>query len=203
MTRRYAILLDGGFVTKRLGKRLGRQPNAPEVMQECARISTHPDLAPLTLLRIYFYDAPPAKGNIKNPWGTQTNLGQTAVHAQKTAFLDTLELQPNVALRKGELSVHGWKVKRKALQDIVKLKRTITQQDLVPDMQQKGVDLRIGLDIARLSLQHLVDTLVVVTGDSDMVPAFKFARREGIRIYLDHLGGPVKRDLKAHVDVII
>jgi uncharacterized LabA/DUF88 family protein len=203
MTRRYAILLDGGFVTKRLGKTLGRQPTAQEVMNECARISAHPDVAPLTLLRIYYYDAPPAKGKIKDPWGTETNLGQTPVHSQKTAFLDTLELQPNVALRKGELSVHGWKIRPKALSDIVKTKRTVLATDLVPDMQQKGVDLRIGLDIARLSLQHLVDTLVVVTGDSDMVPAFKFARREGIRVYLDHLGGPVKRDLKAHVDMIV
>jgi hypothetical protein len=33
----------------------------------------------------------------------------------------------------------------------------------------------------------MVDVIVVVTGDSDMVPAFKFARREGIRIYLDYL----------------
>ena len=52
----------------------------------------------------------------------------------------------------------------------------------------KGVDLRIGLDIARLSLRRLVDVIVVVTGDSDMVLAFKFARREGVRVYLDHMG---------------
>ncbi len=52
----------------------------------------------------------------------------------------------------------------------------------MPKIEQKGVDLRIGLDIARLSLRRMVDIIVVVTGDSDMVPAFKFARREGIRV---------------------
>jgi uncharacterized LabA/DUF88 family protein len=76
-------------------------------------------------------------------------------------------------------------------------------EDLVPNVQQKGVDLRIGLDIARLSLRQLVEVIVVVTGDSDMIPAFKFARREGVRVYLDHLGHGVKRDLKAHTDLVI
>ena len=71
------------------------------------------------------------------------------------------------------------------------------------NIEQKGVDLRIGLDIARLALRQLVDTLVVVTGDSDMIPAFKFARSEGIRVFLDHLGGPVKRELKAHADLVL
>jgi uncharacterized LabA/DUF88 family protein len=48
-----------------------------------------------------------------------------------------------------------------------------------------------------------VDALVVVTGDSDMIPAFKFARREGIRVYLCFMGASVKRDLKAHADRIL
>ncbi|MBN9305065.1 hypothetical protein [Devosia sp. 67-54] len=65
------------------------------------------------------------------------------------------------------------------------------------------MDLRIGLDIARLSLRQLVRVLVVVTGDSDMIPAFKFARREGVRVYLDHMGHGVKRDLKAHTDLVL
>jgi len=81
--------------------------------------------------------------------------------------------------------------------------RAIQANDLIPNIEQKGVDLRIGLDIARLSLGKLVDIIVVVTGDSDMVPAFKFARREGVRVYLDHLGHGVKRTLKAHVDVVL
>jgi len=73
----------------------------------------------------------------------------------------------------------------------------------VPDISQKGVDLRIGLDIAWLSLKHLVDIIVVVAGDADLIPAFKLARKEGIRIYLDHLGNPVARELKVHVDLVL
>ncbi len=44
------------------------------------------------------------------------------------------------------------------------------------------------------------DVIVTVTGDSDLVPAFKFARREGLRVFLCHLGHAIKRQLHAHAD---
>ena len=61
----------------------------------------------------------------------------------------------------------------------------------------------MGLDIARLSLRGLVSVIVIATGDSDLVPAFKFARREGVRVYLDHMGLNVRRELKAHADLVL
>lgn len=73
----------------------------------------------------------------------------------------------------------------------------------MPNVEQKGVDLRIGLDIAKLALQRLVDIVVVVTGDSDLIPAFKFARREGLQVYLCHFDHGVRRDLKVHTDRLI
>jgi uncharacterized LabA/DUF88 family protein len=83
---------------------------------------------------------------------------------------------------------------------LMKTPRPVQPGDLVPNVSQKGVDLGIGLDIARLALREMVQAIVVVTGDSDLIPAFKFARREGIRVYLDTLGHGVRRDLKAHAD---
>ena len=82
--------------------------------------------------------------------------------------------------------------------------KEVQASDVQPDSSQQGVDLRIGLDIARLSLCHFADVLVVVTGDSDMIPAFKFARREGLSVYLDLLGSKsVMRALKVHVDLVL
>jgi len=49
----------------------------------------------------------------------------------------------------------------------------------------------------------MVSVILVVTGDSDLVPAFRFARREGLRVYLDTLGHGVRRDLKAHTDLVL
>ena len=113
-------------------------------------------------------------------------------------------MQADFALRSGELSVRGWALGSAALRDIeTNGPRVLTARDMVPKIEQKGVDLRIGLDIARLSLREMVSAIVVVTGDSDIVPAFKFARREGVRVYLDHMGHGVKRELKAHTDAIL
>jgi uncharacterized LabA/DUF88 family protein len=67
-------------------------------------------------------------------------------------------------------------------------------------LRQKGVDMRIGIDISSLTLKKLVDTIVLVAGDSDFVPAAKLARREGIEFILDPLWQQVNSDLFEHID---
>jgi uncharacterized LabA/DUF88 family protein len=59
---------------------------------------------------------------------------------------------------------------------------TLTAPDLEPNIQQKGVDMRLGLDIAAITLKGHADVFVLVAGDSDFVPAMKFARREGAQL---------------------
>ena len=54
-------------------------------------------------------------------------------------------------------------------------------------LRQKGVDMRIAIDIASLTLKKHVRTIVLVAGDSDFVPAAKMARREGVEFILDPL----------------
>lgn len=202
--RRFALLLDGGFVVKRLEQRLSRAATAADVDLECARIAQHPALTGHELLRRYFYDAPPASGTLVNPMdGSRVNLGRSAVFTARSLLLDEVELLPNMALRQGELVRRGWRIRPGALRELAARPRMLEARDITPHLEQKGVDLRIGLDIARLSLRRLVDTIVVVSGDSDMLPAFRFARREGIRVCLDHLGAPVMRSMRAHVDVVL
>lgn len=48
----YAILLDSGFVTKKLTARLAHYPTADDIVAECARISAHAALQGHDLLRI-------------------------------------------------------------------------------------------------------------------------------------------------------
>ena len=47
----------------------------------------------------------------------------------------------------------------------------LKEEDLYYDLNQKGVDMRIGLDIAALSYKRLVDRIILISGDSDFVPA--------------------------------
>lgn len=63
------------------------------------------------------------------------------------------------------------------------------------------MDLRIGLDIAALTLKKHVDVIGLVTGDSDFIPALKFARREGKQVFLYTLGHDIHRELYVHSDI--
>jgi uncharacterized LabA/DUF88 family protein len=205
MKANFAILVDGGFIRVKLKQRNKHFPTVDEIKAEIDRIKANPALADYALLRVYYYDAPPASGVLTNPVDSSTvDLAANPNFAANLGLQQKLEMQPDFALRSGETSVHGWALGDAALRNIVeKGPRVLEAKDFVPNIEQKGVDLRIGLDIARLALRGLAQVVVVVTGDSDMVPAFKFARREGIRVYLDHMGHAVKRDLKAHVDLVL
>ena len=204
MKEKFAVLFDGGFLTKKLQKKLGRYPLVADLEAETQRIVSHLALADCQLLRFYFYDAPPSDKVIENPIDHQKiDLGQSARAREAKALQQGLELVPHFAVRRGETVFHGWKLGTSATRDMQASPRAPLARDFVPDIKQKGVDLRIGLDIARIALRQMAQIIVVVAGDSDLVPAFRFARREGIRVYLDHMGHAVNRELKAHVDLIL
>ena len=60
--------------------------------------------------------------------------------------------------------------------------------------------MRIVLDIAALSYKRLVDRIVLISGDSDFVPAAKVARREGIDFVLDPMWNHINNSLFEHID---
>jgi uncharacterized LabA/DUF88 family protein len=172
--RRFATLIDGAFAIRKLGARLGRFPSAADIQAISASIARHDCVSGLSFLRNYFYHAWPAEDVLENPLSKQKiELANTRAHTDHRTLLKDLGTAPDFALRLGETSVPGWMIGRAAFTGLMKSPRVIQADDLVPAIQQKGVDLRIGLDIARLSLMRSVQAIVVVTGDSDLVPAFK------------------------------
>ncbi|MGL4608382.1 MAG: hypothetical protein ACRCYY_01675 [Trueperaceae bacterium] len=62
-----------------------------------------------------------------------------------------LKITDNFAFRAGELSFDGWIIKKRSVEDIIKTGRSLTKDDVVPDLKQKGVDIKIGLDVAWLA----------------------------------------------------
>ena len=62
--------------------------------------------------------------------------------------------------------------------------------------------MRIGVDISSLAFKRQVNQIVLISGDSDFVPAAKQARREGIDFILDPMGASIKDDLFEHIDGI-
>lgn len=204
MPPKIALMLDGGFVKKKLAGTYRRFPTVADITGLCSSILSRDPVKGLTLLRVYYYDCPPFEGTAVHPLTAQkTDFSRTAQAKQNKGLLDSLELEPDFAVRRGVLLQTGWKLGRNAQRALVKKAKTgIEERDIVPDISQKGVDMRIGLDIATVALKKTADVLILVTGDSDFVPAMKLARKEGMRVYLECLGHPVLRELKVHADLV-
>lgn len=203
MLPQVVILLDGGFVRLRLADRLGHFPSATEIVTFSHELMKKPRLQNAELLRVHYYDAPPYAGRETNPIDRSViDFSTTKTAKRCQALLDSLELQEDFAVRRGTVKFHGWRVGSAALQNLTSAPRALQAGDLVPHIEQKGVDLRIGLDIAWIAGRGKANILVLVTGDSDIVPAMKFARQEELRVYLETMGHGVSRELKAHCDCV-
>lgn len=166
-----------------------------------------------TLYRVYFYDCPPLlpTDQKKYPFPESGNSTPKSFNPKthppyvlRRELHTALGQTRKTALRLGKLGKETeWQLKSDVLKSLIKREKTwdeITNDDFFLDVKQKGVDTKIGLDISTLAYEKLVDKIVLVTGDSDFVPAAKLARMKGIEVVLDTLGFKVSDDLSLHVD---
>ena len=205
-----AILVDGGFYRKQAKKLFGEKnpkDRADELASYCRRHQKAIIKMKLKrLYRIFYYDCYPSDKNIYNPITQKTvNMGKSPLYKWSNDFFKELACQRKLALRMGELleSQAGYSLHPDILKKLLRKDITVddvTEGDLILDIQQKGVDMRIGLDIASLAQKRLVNQIVLIAGDSDFVPAAKHARREGIDFILDPMWHPVKDNLLLHID---
>lgn len=157
------------------------------------------------LYRVFYYDAPPFEGRAEYPISKkQINFKLTDRAGFQRALFEELRKSRDVALRLGQLGgTSRWILhegRQKALLRGEIQVGDLTDKDFRYDFAQKGVDMRIGLDIAALTLKRHVKVIVLVTGDADFVPAAKLARREGVEIILDPLRHNISKDLFEHID---
>ena len=79
----------------------------------------------------------------------------------------------------------------------------LTDQDFRPDFEQKGIDLRIGLDIARIVDSRAADRLILVSADTDLIPAMDLARQSSLQLIgLDFPNGPLHGEILSHFDLV-
>ena len=204
MDAKVNILIDGGFYVQKFKEREGRLPNANDIENEIAVIMTETqkktgaDCKDI-LFRVFYYDCSPFDGKVKKPGETvETDYLQTKAYTAKERVLKSLAQKERFAVRLGELSFDGW----------TEVKKTdpatgIETTDYVPKLKQKGVDMKVGLDMAYMALKHTVDKVVLVAGDSDFVAPMKFIRREGLQVYLYSMGHKVKAKLIEHSDFVL
>lgn len=112
-----------------------------------------------------------------------------------------------VALRRGEelRTQGGYLLRPERVKDLSAGKIEIsdlTEQDFRLELMQKGVDMRLGLDIASLAESDVVNQIVMISGDSDFVPATKLARRAGIDFLLDPMWSEqISDSLSEHIEI--
>ena len=184
--------------------------SSQQVVDFTNKLQERSELSDLQLHRIYYYDAEPLRSKKVIPLtggyktGEYHDFSKTELYKANIKILDELKKQPYFAIRLGEVQFRGWSVKNQFLDSRkTRTEVKITGKDLVPNVQQKGVDMRIGLDISSLSLKNHVDVIALITGDSDFIPAMKFARREGKQIFLYTLGHSIRPEIYGHADVCI
>ncbi len=156
-----------------------------------------------SLYRIFFYDCPPVTKRVHLPISRRSlDLGKTETAKLRLAIHSCLMETRKVALRLGRLNDDVlWRPKPEALTKWLSSQPFVpTDDDFELAVVQRGVDMRLGLDVAAMAFKHQVDQIILVAGDGDFVPAAKLARREGIDVVLDPMGGRAARDLIHHVD---
>lgn len=158
-----------------------------------------------TLYRIFYYDCYPFKKKMHHPITTRAiDFTQTSEYNFRTSLFEALKQKRKVALRLGELKDNKtWNIHPQKVKEL--LKKTISiddlkENDVFIELRQKGIDMKIGVDIASMALKKFVDRIVLIAGDSDFVPAAKLARREGIDFILDPMGANIDPSLFEHID---
>lgn len=250
--RRVAILIDGGFLLKRLPKLVRAEHCAsPERTAVAIKHLCRNHIKSLTgsadnwidhVYRIFYYDAVPYDGKAHHPIENKPiDFAKSHVARERHALFDCLRRQRKVALRLGKVNKDSdWSIDPSLTKKLLRHRHAMDALNqlpvlenpaspipvdltLTPDqyqelvamrelwqsldknsvylgLRQKGVDMRIGVDITSLVLKKQADTIILVSGDSDFVPAAKLARREGIDFILDPLWQKVNSDLFEHID---
>lgn len=156
------------------------------------------------ITKIFFYTASPlstkeinkesSKYIKKNP---ELYQKFTQYKKQKSSSMDKLErkildfikhiaFEDYFAVRLGELKLSGFDNSGK------------------PIINQKQVDMLLGLDISHIAYQRLADKIIVFCKDTDIIPALKCARTNGIEVVIASIkeGYKVADKLKKHSDMI-
>jgi uncharacterized LabA/DUF88 family protein len=216
---RTAILIDGGFFIRRYKYIKGFQVNdsaeimAKNLVSYCFRHIQRVNnyriryrLAPTELYRIFYYDANPFDGDSHNPISKKPfDFKKTNQYKFRHELFSELKRQRKIALRLGFLknASKNWVIRARYTHALINGKMKIEdlgENDIEFPLNQKAVDMKIGLDIATLAFREQVDQIILIAGDSDFVPAAKFARREGVDFILDPMLNYIDPTLHEHID---
>jgi len=202
-----AVLIDGGFFLKRYSNLYqGAESHTPEKIAWHIYKAALKHVAPNhELYRIFYYDCIPFGKIAHNPISKKAiDFSRTEIYKQRLALFEELKKKRKLALRLGHIKNSGsWQIYPAKVKALLKGEISFSdlkENDVFYEMRQKGIDMKIGIDIASLALKKQVNQIVLISGDEDFVPASKLARREGIDFILDPLWNHIDARLFEHID---
>jgi len=183
---RTAVLIDGGNL-RALTRQAGKTYN-PDYVEKVVLACP---VADEQIIRVLYYDCGPFNGRARLP--ISGNMHQ---FYGSDNWLRQLARKELFAVREGVLKFRGFRPRNIPLNP-----SSLTDHDFEPIFEQKGVDMRIGLDIALYSDRRAVDRLVLIVQDTDCIPAMKQARKSGLQIVLIELpNSTIAPELLEHCD---
>lgn len=202
-----AVLIDGGFFIKRFNTLYNKDKkmSGAEVAEHLYTMA-HKHVGNRNILyRIFYYDCEPLSKKAHNPIsGKAVDFSKSEEYKFRIELIEALKKKRKVALRIGMLKDNkSWAIRPRVIKDLLagKIKlEDVREDDIFFEVRQKGIDMKIGVDIASLALKRFVDCIVLFSGDSDFVPASKLARREGVDFVLDPMFANVEPQLFEHID---
>lgn len=197
--KKVAVVVDGGF-TKKIFQKYFKSSDVPTANQ-IVELSHELLSSDEELFRIYYYDCPPFGKKLYKPITKDVFKDEKLIN-RGNKYIRELSLKNNIAYRSGELKFMGWSLRNFKLKEIKLEPRELKDDDFFPVFRQKRVDMKIGLDIAWLSIRKIVDRIILIAGDSDFIPAMKLARIEGVQIIVAPLRNPINSDMEEHSDEV-
>jgi uncharacterized LabA/DUF88 family protein len=184
--KKIVILIDGGYL-RAISTKAAKKYD-PDFIEKFAHGCKGSDEE---IFRILYYDCAPFNGEAKLPVS-----GTIHKFHGSDQWLNDLSKRELFAIRRGVLKFRGFKPKQ-----IPVATAKLQDSDFVPDFEQKGVDMRIGLDIGVYSSNRAVQRIVLVSNDTDCIPALKHGRRAGLQMVVIELPGcSIAPELVSHTD---
>ncbi len=177
------VMIDGNYL-RISARNLGYENFSHEKLAKALVDKASEEMeAKYRLLRVYYYDSPPL---MKHKDLTEKEI---EFARKRQSFLDSLNSLKNFEVVLGRIQYKG---RNKYTGKLITV--------------QKGVDVRMAIDIIDFAEKRVTDAILLVTGDSDLIPAIKSAKTKGVNVLLamfSNKKSKLVRELRNSADIVI
>ena len=123
------------------------------------------------------------------------------MYALQQKYIETIKRYPNVLIIEGKYVKKPVLLKKETMH---KIKSYITKDELQTYIE-KGIDVKIAVDMITLALRNSFDTAILVSGDSDFVPVINQMKelKKSVQVAMFTNDARKSYDLKEHCKSII